>query len=154
MTARFLVAVALSLAAFSPAAASADPGSDIALTATPCQFNPEIGPWSVSGAITDSGTYLRTKTVVSPPNRPIFSPINLHETFVFTGSQGAFTIEVNEQPAPNGTVGVWNIRPEGTGAYADMSGHGESTFSVIPTPSCAGGFTVTLAFSGQVRKIG
>jgi len=154
MVGRVLLAVAFSLAAFSPTAVSADPGSDVAITATPCQFNPEIGPWFASGAITDSGTYARTETVVSPPNRPMFSPVNLHETFVFTGSHGTFTIEANEQPAPDGTVGVWNIRPEGSGAYADMNGHGESAFSGSPTPSCAGGFTITLVFTGGVTKVG
>lgn len=154
MKGRFLMATLGSLAALSPISVSAESATAVEIHAQPCAFSPvEVGTWGATGAINDSGTYARTDAIFSPPNRPIFSPINQHETFQFTGSHGTFTIEVNEQPIPFGTTGEWHILPLGTDDYADTSGHGDSVFQVSPGNSCAGGFTVTLTFAGVASKV-
>ena len=59
----------VAVAAFSPSMVGAAPPTQIVINAHPCTFAPvEIGTWEASGAINDSGTYVRTEAASSPPN--------------------------------------------------------------------------------------
>jgi hypothetical protein len=143
------MAVALGLA--SPAVSAAPP-TPVEIVAHPCSFAPETGEWSASGAITDSGTFARSDLAVSPPNAGLFEARTYREEFVFTGFQGTFTVRAEERTsAPEGQTGVWQIAA-GTGAYAEVSGHGESFFAATPGPSCWGPITFTFTLTGVLGK--
>jgi hypothetical protein len=154
------LAVAASLAAFSPATVIAEAPAPVVINLHPCTFAPvELGPWEASGAINDSGSYVRTDTFVSPPlqRQPFgLGTGPLHEEFVFTSSRGTFTVNAEELIAETGQRGVWQISA-GTGAYADTSGHGGGVaFFFTPTPnSCSFGFqNFTFALTGVASKVG
>jgi len=152
------VALAASLASVSQWPATADAPSAVMISAHPCRFVPlpEVGVWEASGAIDDSGTYVRTEAASSPPDRPPFATGPFRETFVFTGSQGTFTISAEERLTETGQTGVWQIRPEGTGGYADASGHGDVAFFISPTPNtCPPPFNqFTFSLVGVASKVG
>ena len=151
------VSMAASLAVFSQWTTTADAPSAVVISAHPCSFAPEeVGVWEASGAINDSGTYVRTEAAASPPDRPPFTTGPFRETFVFTGSQGAFTISAEERLTETGQTGVWQIRPEGTGGYADASGHGDVAFFISPTPNtCPPPFNqFTFSLVGVASKVG
>ncbi len=146
-------ALAASLMGFSQLAASADAPTSVVINAHPCVFAPqEIGPWEASGAINDSGTYVKTGGAASPPKATFFTVETVREEFLFTGSQGTFTVHAEERAFG---PGVWQIEP-GTGAYMDTSGHGDTAFFSTPTPnSCTFGFTnFTFALTGIASKVG
>lgn len=156
------VAMALGLLSLYPLAASADAPTDVEINAFPCTFSDpvthlEIGIWEATGAITDSGTYVRTGSATSPPDRPLFAPGPYRETFVFTGSQGTFTIAAEERLSIDQVVsGVWQVRPEGTGAYARTSGHGTVAFFFTPLPNGCSGLInhFTFSLTGVASKVG
>lgn len=131
------VAMAASVGVFSQLTTSADAPTAVVISAHPCSFAPvEVGVWEASGAINDSGTFVRTEAASSPPDRPPFTTGPFRETFVFTGSQGIFTISAEERLTETAVIGVWQIRPEGTGGYADASGQTLPSLSApLPTPA-------------------
>jgi hypothetical protein len=151
------VTMASSLLVLSQLTAAADAPSAVTISAHPCSFAPppEVGVWEATGAINDSGTYVRTEAATSPPDRPPFTNGPFRETFLFTGTQGTFTISAEERQTDNGQIGVWQIRPDGSGAYANASGHGTVAFSLSPTPNtCPPPFTnFTLSLVGVASKI-
>jgi len=93
------------------------------------------GPWSATGAIQDSGTYLRTDVDLTGS---IFrSPTvgSIHDTITFTGSSGStFTIHnqglftLNETGGCCNLTGDWSV-DGGTGVYASLLGQGTLTLS-------------------------
>ena len=154
------VAVAASLASFSPLVVSAGAPTPVVINLHPCTFAPvEIGPWEASGAINDSGSYIRTEVVVSPPlaSDPFgLGTGPLREEFVLASSRGTFTVKAEELITETGQQGVWQIEA-GTGAYAATSGHGgDVAFFFTPTPnSCSFGFrNFTFALTGVASKVG
>lgn len=154
------VAAAASLAGISAPIVNAEAPTPVVISLHPCTFAPvELGPWEASGAINDSGSYVRTDTFASPPlqRQPFgLGTGPLHEEFIFTSSRGTFTVNAEELIAETGQRGVWQISA-GTGAYADTSGHGGGVaFSFTPTPnSCSFGFrNFTFALTGVASKVG
>ncbi len=88
------------------------------------------GPWSASGAIQDSGTYLRTD--VDPTGSVFNSPRvgSVHDTVTFTGSSGS-TFTIQNQGLFIGCcnlTGHWSV-DGGTGGYAGLLGQGTLTLS-------------------------
>jgi hypothetical protein len=137
-------ALASVLAAFAAPTVSADTSNSISILAHPCAFAPvEFGPWEASGAITDHGTFVRTRALAFPPNLPPFTPgVLVIEKFLFTSSSGTFRITVAQVTGvPNGR---WRTT-EGTGAYEDAEWHGTGvgfTF-VEPVNLCRSTFALT-----------
>jgi hypothetical protein len=153
------VAMAASWAGFSTSIVSAEAPAPVVINLHPCTFAPvEVGPWEASGAINDSGSYIRTEAVASPPlaSDPIgLGTGPLREEFVFTSSRGTFTVHAEELITETGQQGVWQLE-SGTGAYANTGGHGDGVaFFVSPTPnSCLFGFrNFTFALTGVASKV-
>jgi hypothetical protein len=139
------VGIAASLACFSHSTASAAPPKAVLIQAHPSQFCcPQIGSWDVSGAITDSGSYVRTEAATAPPDRPPFTLGPLREVFVFSGAHGTITVREEARVTASGVTGVWQIA-SGTGSYEDASGHGTVAFSGPP---------FTLSLDGVISKAG
>src|SRR5438093_542106 len=112
------VALAALVAGFAHSSANAAPPEDVSIQAHPITFFPvESGPWESTGAISDSGGFVRTEGRTSPPDRPFGVPGPFHEVFVFTGTQGTFTIKAEERDTGSEITGVWQI-VSGTGDYA------------------------------------
>src|SRR2546421_4289068 len=143
-------ALAGSVVGLSASIAGAEAPTPVVINAHPCTFGPpaEVGIWEASGAINDSGTFVRTDVAVSPPDRPMFSPGPFREEFAFTGLLGTFTVNAEELARDSGGKGVWQIK-SGTGAYEATSGHGDTAFTFVPT-LC--GFT--FALTGIASKVG
>jgi hypothetical protein len=128
------IVTAMSLAAFSPATAQAPPAA-VTIQATVTQFFPTFsGFWQASGAINDSGTFLRTElhTTGSLASSPVVGAFQAEA--LFTGSKGTFTLREELlgtifQPSDprSGLTGQWQIA-SGTGAYGNLSGHGTLEF--------------------------
>jgi hypothetical protein len=132
------------LAALSPSVVGAEPLTPVVINAHPCTFGPplEIGTWEASGAINDSGTYVRTENASSPPNRAFGVSGPGREAFTFTSSNGSFDVKAEEKLTATGVTGVWQLS-SGTGSYGSASGHGDGiSFSFDPnqTNSCPSGF--------------
>ena len=137
------VALAALLAGVLPASASAAAPEDVLIQANPTQFCcPELGTWSVSGAITDSGTFVRTEVASSPPDRPFLALGPFREVFVFSGAEGTLTVREEARLTSTGVTGVWQIE-SGTGVYDGASGHGTVAF---------GGPPPTLSLTGVISK--
>src|ERR671934_669252 len=128
------------------ATVSAAPPEDVVFELHPTTFFPEEhGPWEASGAVMDSGLFVRTEARTSPPDRPFGVPGPFKEVFVLTGSQGTLTIKAESRDTGEGITGVWQIEA-GTGLYERASGHGTVAFSAVP-----GLFTLTL--TGVAKKV-
>ncbi len=139
------VAMAASLTGVSQSTAVAAPPAAVLIQAHPSQFCcPELGTWEVSGAITDSGSFVRTYVASSPPDRPFLALGPFREVFVFSGSNGTLTVTEEARLTSTGVTGVWQIA-SGTGAYEDASGHGTVAFD---------GPTLTLSLTGVISKAG
>lgn len=162
MSFRTLVAVAIAISSVGVSAltATADPPSAVVFQLHPCRFAPppEVGIWSASGAIEDSGTYVTGEGDASPPGRPFTEPGPFRETFVLASSSANGTLTIKAEERTSGTFpdfvqsGVWQI-DSGTGVYADASGHGDVSFAAAPTPSCFGNVTFTLTLVGVTGKV-
>jgi hypothetical protein len=140
------VTAAASLAGMAQATASAASPVAVEIQAHPLAFFPiEFGPWTASGGIDDAGGYVRTDVRTSPPDRPFGVPGPFKEEFVFTGSQGTFTVMAEERDTGTELAGVWQIE-SGTGGYEDASGHGTVAFGAIPL--------LTLTLTGVISKVG
>jgi hypothetical protein len=83
---------------------------------------PFTGTWSASGGISDSGTLAETTVIFADGGQ-------IHIVRDVTGSQGTFTLRIDSTLTgvePNGDrdfTGYWAVIA-GTGAYADLHGHG------------------------------
>jgi len=106
---------------------------DVTITAGLTPTN--SGPWSATGALQDSGTYLRTD--VDPTGSIFHSPRvgSVHDTVTFTGISGStFTIQnqglltLNSAGACCNLTGQWMV-DGGTGLYAGALGQGTLTLS-------------------------
>ena len=110
-----LSAATLALAPASPATT----GQAVAINSQ-IQTGPFTGTWTATGAIADSGTLIE-------PNVN-FRGGQLHIERVFTGAQGTITIHIQSTltsvVGDTGTfTGHWVV-VSGTGAYANLHGHG------------------------------
>jgi hypothetical protein len=103
--------------------ASAAPPVPVSIDLFPTQFCcPEIGPWQATGAISDSGNYVKTGEPADPSIPDFCQPEHIgafREEFTLTGSLGTIVIEDQELLIPTGefcppSVGVWEIK-SGTG---------------------------------------
>jgi hypothetical protein len=90
-----VVAIAASVAGFAPSSASAAAPVAVTIDLFPTQFCcPEIGTWQASGAINDSGTYVKNFEPADPSIPDFCNPEHIgafREGFLLTGSQGALT---------------------------------------------------------------
>ena len=148
MRALLLAAVAVVAASFATTATGAPP-AEVLLQVHPTVFccPYETGSWDVSGAIVDTGSFVRTEAVSSPPNASFGALVPFRETFVLTGSLGTLTIKDESRNTADGVVGVWEV-VSGTDAYANASGHGTLAFSMSPGP------VFTLSLTGVMSKVG
>jgi hypothetical protein len=104
---------------------------------TPDNFtdDPQVGSWTASGAISDSGRYERIPTGSRAPCYCTVQPEHFKEEFVLTsGSEPTATLTVEAEQAATTepgtfpkTTGVWRIT-SGTGIYGRVSGHGTDEF--------------------------
>jgi hypothetical protein len=115
----------------------------------------ETGTWAASGAINDSGPYVRTDAEATGSLKgglPIEHTGAFKEVFFLTGSQGTLTVKAEELLTPSGgffpnVAGVWQV-VSGTGSYDSVSGHGTaSSLAGAPPP-------ITLSLTGEISKAG
>lgn len=138
------IGLAALLAAFAAPTASAEQSNSISILIHPCNFAlQQTGTWETKGAVTDSGTYVRTEAHAFPPNLPFGTPgVRVIEKFLLTSGSGTLGVVVRQVTGvPNGR---WRTR-EGTGAYEDAEWHGTGvmfTF-VAPVSSCQSTFALT-----------
>jgi hypothetical protein len=101
------------------------------------------GVWQGTGAINDAGTFARTD--VNLTDSFFNSPVNaaFQAVFVFSGSQGTFTVRDEVLATATAVTGNWQI-VSGTGAHGGISGHGTSNFDFS---------TSTIFFSGVSRQL-
>ena len=107
-------------------AVSAAPPAPVTIQSTLTQVDPTFaGVWQASGAIQDSGTFVRTDANVtgSVPHSPAVGAVQV--VLVFSGARGTFTIRDELLITPTSVTGTWQME-SGTGAYARVSGHGTS----------------------------
>jgi Protein of unknown function (DUF3224) len=138
--------IALALAGgFSASTASAASPASVAIQATVTIPNPIFGGvWQASGAINDSGTFVRTDLNLtgSLANSPVVGALQV--LIAFSGSQGTFTVMDELLFTTSGLTGNWQVM-SGTGAYDGMSGHGTSNFDFA---------TSTIYFTGVISMAG
>jgi hypothetical protein len=146
-----VAAVVVSLAGFAQSIARAAPPVDVSIQVMPTTFFPvEAGTWSASGAISDSGTYVRTDFDGTGSLPDCFCPPvhtgAFREVFLLAGSKGTLTIREEALQKPGGgfsvVTGGWEVA-SGTGAYDSASGHGTDEFN---------GPTLTLLLTGVISK--
>jgi len=147
-------AMGIASVGLSLSSAGAEAPAAVVIQAHACAFAPEqVGVWDASGGIEDSGSYVRTFAISAPPDRPPFTLGPFREEFVFTSSQGTFTVMAEERSTEGSLEGVWQIH-HGTDAYASASGHGTVDFFFTPVPSCFGNVTFTFQLTGVISKAG
>lgn len=125
-----LTPVLLLGAAGTPAAASTSVPVTIQNTVI---IGPFTGTWSASGGINDSGTLVQPVDFRVGVGAGGFGQV--HAMRVMTGSLGTITVVEDDSLTlePDGTIqatGQWAIIG-GTGAYADLHGHGTSSADVV-----------------------
>jgi hypothetical protein len=148
-----LVVVVGAMLAVAPAATTAPP-ADISIQLFVTTFCcPEIGTWQAAGAVSDSGTYVRTggRTTGSVPDCFCWftHPGAFEEEFLLVGSRGTLTVKAEQLATPTGDMaparhGVWLV-VSGTGAYERASGHGTDEF--LPE-------RLSLLLTGVISKVG
>lgn len=139
-----MVVGASTLVGVSASTASAAPPAQVSIQATVTIPNPVFsGVWQASGAIDDSGTFVRTDVNLTGSffNSPTVSAFQAK--FLFSGTKGTLTLRLEVSFMASGLTGVWQIA-SGTGAYANASGHGTSEF-VFPS---------SLFLTGVISKAG
>jgi hypothetical protein len=121
-----LIGVVSSMIVVSAGAAEAAP-SPVSIVAAAADGPGFGGVWQASGAISDSGTFVRTELHFSesPEHSPVVGAFQVQ--LEFSGSQGTFTLRDELMFSPSGLTGSWQV-VSGTGAYAGASGHGTSEF--------------------------
>jgi hypothetical protein len=129
------IALAALLAAFTAPTVSAAQANSISILIHPCNFaQHQTGTWETAGAVTDSGTYVRTGARAFPPNLPFGTPgVRIIEKFLLTSGSGSLAVTVRQVTGvPNGR---WHTT-EGTGAYEHTEWHGTGVaFYQTPTPN-------------------
>jgi hypothetical protein len=122
-----LIGLVGSMIGLSAASAQAKAPSPVSIVAAPGDRPGFGGVWQASGAISDSGTFVRTGLHLSesPEHSPVVGAFQVE--LEFSGSQGTFTLRDELMFSPSGLTGSWQV-VSGTGAYAGASGHGTSTF--------------------------
>lgn len=147
-TIRVLAAALVALIALGGASAStatAAAPAPVSIQATVTIPNPIFGgDWQASGAINDSGTFVRTDLNLTGAvaHSPVVSALQV--VIALSGSQGTFTLRDELLFSSRGPNGTWQI-VSGTGAYEGMSGHGTSEFHFA---------TSSITFSGVISKAG
>jgi hypothetical protein len=133
------VVVLAAVASFVSTANAATP-ADVHIRLHPTVFCcPEAGTWDASGAINDSGTYIRT-VAHATGSIPVCPDLLEHkgafqEDFLLTGTQGTLTLDDETVVAPTEPTScfgdvvqvVWQINA-GTGAYDQTNAHGMGYF--------------------------
>jgi len=134
MLKRFLVTlVATSTCAVAFAASTSASAAQQVTIQTAKQPGPVSGTFSASGAFVDTGAINNLGIGFSAIGAPTFGIT--HVTVVFTGDEGTFTLkaQIKETLTSDPNVltdsGTWTIIA-GTGAYADLHGHGRVTGTV------------------------
>ena len=143
LTAALVALTALAGASASTAGAAAP--APVSIQATVTIPNPIFGGnWQASGAINDSGTFVRTNLNLTGAvaHSPVVSALQV--VIAFSGSHGTFTLRGQLLFSSRGLNGTWQI-VSGTGAYEDITGHGTSEFHPA---------TSSISFSGVVSKAG
>ena len=126
-----LLGAILLLGGISAAPAGAAAPAPVLIHGTTTTRDPVFaGVWSASGAISDSGTFVRTNVHVtgSDANSPAVSAFQAQLTLIST--RGTLVLRVENSFMTSGLTGVWEVST-GSGAYAGASGHGTNTF-VLP----------------------
>lgn len=129
-------------------AAQASPPESVTIAASK-PLGPVPGTFATSGAISDVGTFITIRRVVSAVPAPTF--LVSHLTLLFEGTFGTFTVEaqitetVTADPAILINEGRWVI-VDGTGAYATLHGGGEVIGTVNDTLNL-----ITRTFTGVVH---
>ena len=106
--------------------ASATPPASITIETFRLQGSP--GTFSISGAVSDAGTFTTLSVHVSAIHAPQF--LVVHATYLFVGDLGSFTLRLQlvERLTANPSIlvgsGTW-VLLEGTGAYAGARAQGE-----------------------------
>lgn len=138
-----VVTLALSLTGGFASTASAAPPAVVSIQATVTIPNPVFGGvWNSSGAIDDSGSFVRTDlNLTGSFGNPQAAASAFQAVFLFSGSEGTLTVREELSFMATGLTGVWQIA-SGTGAYEGVSGHGTSEF-VFPN---------SLTLTGVVSK--
>ena len=133
------------MAGVSASNASAAPPAPVTLEATVTIPNPVFGGvWQATGAIEDSGTFVRTDVNLSGSfGNPNAAASAFQAVFLFSGSEGTLTVRLQVSFTASGLTGVWEIA-SGTGVYDRASGHGTSLFT----------FPNSLSLQGVVSKMG
>lgn len=125
-----LVSALVGLLALSGAStASAASPAAVSIQATVTIPNPVFGGvWNSSGAIDDSGSFVRTDlNLTGSFGNPQAAASAFQAVFLYSGSEGTLTIRLELSFMATGLTGVWQIA-SGTGAYERVSGHGTSEF--------------------------
>jgi hypothetical protein len=126
------VLTAVVVASFTATSAQAAPPQPVSIAFTVTVFTPRTfsGTWASSGAIADSGTFVRTDVnfTGSLANSPTVGAFQ--SKLLLSSSLGTFTVFEQILFTPTGVIGTWQIM-SGTGAYANVTGHG--TFQFINT---------------------
>jgi hypothetical protein len=155
VTAFVTACVALAVAGGVGASPTNSSPAAVSIDLFPTQFccPQEIGTWQASGAINDSGSYVRSggRSTGSLDRQDFCQPEHtaaFGEVFVLTGSLGTLTVKDEELVVPTGelcppSTGVWQV-VSGTGAYAGVKGHGKSQFFKTPV--------LDLALTGAVTS--
>jgi hypothetical protein len=114
------------------------------------RFGPAPGVFASTGAIAEAGTVLNSSLVLERPGGPAF--VTVHLTQRFDGALGSFTLraDITEAATADPKVladrGTWRIIG-GTGAYADLRGHGRVTGTADDNLDL-----ITRVFRGTVRR--
>lgn len=143
-----VLAAVAALTGFSQSTARAAPPVAVSIELMPTAFFPvEIGSWQVSGAIDDSGSFVRTEAHGTGSLPDGFVPEHtgaFQEVFVLSGVRGTLTVRDQSLLTTTGVTVVWEIA-SGTGAYEAVSGHGKGEFD---------GAAFTLFLTGVASKAG
>jgi hypothetical protein len=137
-----VIAIAAALMGATSSGATTAAPAAVSIDLFPTQFccPQEIGTWQATGAINESGSYVRTGGRATGSFPSICPPTHtgaFMEEFSLTSSRGTLTIKAEELVSPVGDLcfppsyGVWQVEA-GTGAYAGVSGHGTSQFFMTP----------------------
>jgi hypothetical protein len=115
-------------------AAAATPWESITIAAT--RVGP-IGSFTSSGAFADAGSFMVARPTFGGPGPGRF--VIVHATETFAGASGTFTVARNvrvtwgDDPTVRTIEGNWVVI-SGTGAYADLHGHGTISGTVQGFP--------------------
>lgn len=140
---RIILAASLAfLVTLGPAGAAGATGKTVNESITFIEAFPGGPPagWFASGVFTDGGSWTSDRIVGSyaSPGTSAF-----HRNTTETGSAGTFHLTMNYTITVIGlAASSWSIQPNGTGAYASLTGHGTCAPSLAPDGTfyvaCAG----------------